>query len=225
MIIYLVILGLALFAFTTVSYAENEYDIAARNFLKYLGSDKEILSARMIEANELDPALSKVPIAYLVNLKNGGYILISTSRDLTPIKAYSLHGNIETLPEPYKDFLFLEMEYNRRQIGASSRTVQKRTISETKSRWSFLLDYSRSRAATEYTPDTYLLTTTWNQGYPYNKYLPEISGENVLAGCVNVAMSQVMKYHRHPTSGQGVYSYEWNAQQLKTIVHRPYNWG
>lgn len=224
MIIYLVILGLSFFSRASVVYGESEYNILARNFLEYLGSDKEILSTRIIEASKLDPALPEVPIAYIVNLKDGGYILISTSRDLTPVKAYSLHGDIETLPVPYRDYLFLEMEYNRRQIGRSSRTVQKGTISETEGRWNFLLNYGRSRAVTEYTPDTHLLTTTWNQGYPYNKYLPEMSGENVLAGCVNVATSQVMRYHSYPAAGKGVYSYEWNAQQLKSIIHRPYNW-
>lgn len=41
-----------------------------------------------------------------------------------------------------------------------------------------------------------LLSTTWNQGDPYNS---QVSGGKVL-GCVTVAVGQLMHYYQHPTS-------------------------
>lgn len=48
-----------------------------------------------------------------------------------------------------------------------------------------------------------LLTTTWNQGSPYNDLCPN----DCPSGCVATAMSQVMKYHGYPQHGSGYFSY------------------
>lgn len=48
---------------------------------------------------------------------------------------------------------------------------------------------------------TPLLTTTWNQGTPYNNLCPEYTtGKKCATGCVATAMAQVMSYHQWPTS-------------------------
>lgn len=205
--------------------AETEYDVVARNFLKYLNSDKKIISANILEANSLDPAGTNVPVAYLVNLEKGGYILISASKSLTPVKAYSLISDFDTLPPAYRLFLLSEAEYNIRTINSSARIEQSIAISRAQKSWDFLLNPDQYRVPYEYTPDSFLLTTRWDQGYPYNRFLPEIGGERVVAGCTNVAMAQLMKYHNYPATGYGVESHAWNSQVLKTIMCRPYNWG
>ena len=43
-----------------------------------------------------------------------------------------------------------------------------------------------------------MLTSKWNQGYPYNMYCPEFfdTGETCVTGCVATAMAQIMFYHR-----------------------------
>jgi hypothetical protein len=75
-----------------------------------------------------------------------------------------------------------------------------------------------------YTPDTFLLQTTWNQDYPYNKLLPVIDGNNVLAGCTQAAQAQIMRYHQHPERGKGIASHTWNNQTFETILFREYHW-
>ncbi|MCK4541659.1 MAG: C10 family peptidase, partial [Spirochaetales bacterium] len=145
-------------------------------------------------------------------------------RSLTPIKAYSLIGDFQTLPEAYKRFLLSEMEYNTMAIMAQERTTLSVTAGDAQRSWDFLLNFEKIRTPLAYTSDTYLLTTQWNQGEPYNKFLPEISGENVISGCVNVAMAQVMKYHNYPAAGTGVASFNWNGQELKTVLYRTCNW-
>lgn len=50
-----------------------------------------------------------------------------------------------------------------------------------------------------------LLTTVWGQDYPYNELCPSsvnLTTHN-LTGCVATAMSQMMYYHKFPTSGIG----------------------
>jgi len=223
-IFFTAILFLSFFALTQVFAAESEYNIVAENLLKYLSSDKEIISYKTIEANALDSTSEKVVIAYLADLEGGGYILVSASKCLNPVKAYSLNHDFATLPDPYKQFLLSEMEYNIRTITISERTTKSVTDSETQERWDFLLNFGKVRTTLEYQADTYLLTTQWNQNYPYNKFLPEIDDDNVVAGCVNIALAQVMKYHNYPSTGTGVARYAWNDEELKTILYRTYNW-
>ena len=45
-----------------------------------------------------------------------------------------------------------------------------------------------------------LITTTWDQGSPYNALCPNQD----MAGCVAIAMAQIMKFHRLPTR------FDWN---------------
>ena len=46
---------------------------------------------------------------------------------------------------------------------------------------------------------TPLLTTTWDQGDPYNAYCPTLNGQTALTGCVATAMAQIAYYHKYPT--------------------------
>lgn len=214
----LIIMGTA-----TRADASSECETVAKNFLSYLQSSKGVLSSHPLEANELAPDEPPVHTGCLVTLEGGGYILVSGSHKLTPIKGYSLKGDFETLPDAYKKYILNEMEHNARTAESTGRTVQ--SIGENEKRWDFLLNYPAVRTPLVYVPDTFLLSTTWKQGFPYNKFLPEVNGQKVVAGCINIALAQVLKYHEYPEAGKGVVSYSWNGQQLKSILYRPFNWG
>lgn len=56
-----------------------------------------------------------------------------------------------------------------------------------------------------------LLTTEWSQRAPYNNLCPTdpSTGENTLAGCVAIAMAQVINYWQFPVHGIGKNSYRW----------------
>lgn len=52
------------------------------------------------------------------------------------------------------------------------------------------------------------LNTKWHQGDPYNAGIPVVQGGcHPMAGCVALAMAQVMKYDRHPSS------YDWDDME------------
>lgn len=57
-------------------------------------------------------------------------------------------------------------------------------------------------------PISPILTTTWDQGNPYNSECPEWEpGTHCITGCVATAMAQVMKVHNWPDVGEGAMSY------------------
>lgn len=57
-------------------------------------------------------------------------------------------------------------------------------------------------ADTEISP---LIETYWHQNIPFNGALDPVKGQKPLAGCVAIAMAQIMKYHQWPTK------YNWSA--------------
>ena len=60
-----------------------------------------------------------------------------------------------------------------------------------------------------------LLTTVWDQGWPYNYYAPACTSywtnNHCYAGCVATAMSQVMKFWNWPETGVGEHSYSTSS--------------
>ncbi|MBN2372869.1 C10 family peptidase [bacterium] len=229
LLLLIILMGLV-FAFgaSTAFCSQTRYLNIAQNFLSFLHSDKKIVSVESIESIEgstTNVSLPKITVAYLMNLEKGGFILVAASEGLTPVKAYSLQNDFQTLPPAYRRFLLEDLEYNTRALRENTRILKRADVDdEIRSRWDFLENYDRNRILYKYEPDTFLLKTTWQQKLPYNRLLPEIDGNNVVAGCVNVAMGQIMRYHNYPLSGKGVVSYNWNGQTLKAVLYKDYHW-
>lgn len=195
----------------------------ADHFLSFVNSSKAIVAMEPVEGARLAPDVPPVTVGTLFHLSGGGFVLVSSSMQLTPIKAYSLTADFRNLPPPVRDFILKEMEYHVRTLDAQG-AVSPMALTPSRERWTFLLNYPDVRSAQAYTPGTHLLTTAWNQDAPYNDRLPEVNGTRVLAGCTNVAMGQLMRYHKHPAAGRGVAAYQWNGTPLKAVLYRPYNW-
>ena len=190
----------------------SDYIKIAENFLSYRDADQKIVSVTpLMKRDDV--------IGYVMNLDKGGYLVVPVSRTLSPVKSYSLTDSFETLPEPYKIFLTNKLS-----------AFRERDLSRTDSAgnahygWAFLLSYNGERASSRYTADTFLLTAQWSQSSPYNKKLPKIGDEYVLTGCVQTAIGQLMKYHKHPATGTGVVTHNWNNQDLKAILYKTYYW-
>ncbi|OQX26645.1 MAG: hypothetical protein BWK80_09320, partial [Desulfobacteraceae bacterium IS3] len=185
---------------------------AAENFLSYIGSDKEIISVKTLEKDG-------ETAGYVMILGQGGYILVSGSESLVPIKSYSLTCPFDTLPEWYKDVLTAELS------AVFHPKYRENAQNENRDRWDFLLSYNEERSPRSYAADTFLLKTKWNQFPIYNKFLPEINGEHVVTGCVQTALGQIMKYHKHPAEkAAGILRHTWNNQKLKAVLYKKYNW-
>ncbi len=144
--------------------AAGEEGTIARNFLKFLRSDKAIVSAERLERSRLDPLLPSVTVGQLFHLQGGGYILVSPDKSISPVKAYSLTGDFSALPEAYRQALLAELELRVRVAATGTgRTPLTTAPSETEQQWNFLLNLDTLRLPLTYTAGTNLLSTQWNQ--------------------------------------------------------------
>ncbi len=217
----------ALLHLCAAALAAVPYEQIAANFLAFRNSDKLVATVEVLEENSLNPGLPAIASGALVRLTGGGYILIAPAANLSPVKAYSFTRNFEDLPPAVQRYFRQELEGAARAAQTQDQTAAGRegmSASETQSRWDFLLNYQPARQPLSYTPDTWLIKSTWDQGYPFNKFTPRISGAAALTGCVNTALAQVLRYHRYPAAAKGVASYTWNGQPLKAVLFKNYQW-
>ena len=88
---------------------------------------------------------------------------------------------------------------------------------------------SFQRTAT-YQPVAEILTTKWDQWAPYNNYAPALklyNGQKAPAGCVAIAMAQVMNHFQYPASAQfeGFYYQEGVSDEAyQGNVNSTYSW-
>lgn len=88
----------------------------------------------------------------------------------------------------------------------------------------------KSFARTEsYTAVAPMLSTKWGQSSPFNNYAPEIKSNNsqkAPAGCVAIAMAQIMNFQKFPASATftGHYYAEGSNEQYTAKVNTTYTW-
>jgi len=150
---------------------------------------------------------SKKPY-YIFNLEGGGWIIVADDDINSPVLAYSDRSSLnpKNLPPQFKwwlDNVSKELE--------SAKKIQKASADLTKTTKSVEIDkaYSTIPAQESIGP---LLKTSWGQGKGYNEYCPKdsqsIEGNgHVPAGCIAVAMAQIMNYYAWPPQGYGKNSY------------------
>lgn len=165
---------------------------------------------------------------YLINYEdNAGYALVSTDSRTTPVYAYSDEGNItaEDLQTHPGLSLFMEdaVPFYESEIEAFilDSILYPIEIPDT-------LDDGRPISIDgilcyKKTVDTTiivgpLLTTKWDQESPFNRYCGD-GTTYVKAGCVPIAAAQIMAYHEHPASHNGV-TYPWD--DMKSIEYYDY---
>ena len=184
----------------------------AQNLLIRLHATNEISSVEPIDYDG-------TRVAYLVELSPRGYIVVAANNIRVPIKAYSLVSRYADLPAAYITEVLREL-----QVPAvlPKSSVAPEVVNS--SYWNYLEASDKTTLSKDYVPDTHLLTTTWNQDAPYNEFTPLLNGEHTLTGCVQTAEAQILRYHKYPASGSGVFTSNWNGQQLTAILNRPFNW-
>ncbi len=213
-----------IFFFLSLSAFADKFQDVAINFLKFKGVNKTIISSETLNKD------SEI-IAHIYYLSNGGYIIVPDSEYASPIKAYSFIS--KKVPIPFKNILKKQLASYKNFRATSSLNHSDNRIQD---RWEFLKNYKPTHHSLKtYNPDTFLLTTTWDQNYPYNKFFPKLQDKQTLTGCVQTAMAQIMKYWNYPAYGQGHKVYSVNIKDesgnfsghnvtLETVYSRPYNW-
>ena len=139
---------------------------------------------------------------------DGGYVVVAADDRAHPILGYGEGENfdVNAIPEGLKYYL----GYYARQIQYAIDNDLPADL-EIAEQWYWVAKegvVSKTRGEKAVNP---LLTTTWDQGWPYNYYAPACNSywtnNHCYAGCVATAMSQVMKYWNWPETGVGEHSY------------------
>ena len=136
----------------------------------------------------------KVSGLYVFNVNaNDGYVIISSDDRTTPVLGFSDTGSFDPdrMPDNMRAWLqgYADEIAWLQQHGSTASSPKKAR----KKVGSHSTDYIAP-----------LLSTTWNQGEPYNNLCPEYEDPQngtlkCATGCVATAMAQVMKYFEWPT--------------------------
>ena len=183
------------------------YEIATKlDWSKYLSNSdykKQISGFRAFKDEETNFG----NLIYIVNYSDNSFIIISGDKRLTPILAFSEEGafplNNNTLPGGLIDWL---NEAKNNIVSVRLRNVIQSV--GTSIEWKRIIS-DRVEPIGDGCPDGWFITkqplleTAWGQWHGYNNLAPNKScgsvNGNVPSGCVATAMSQIMRYHEHPT--------------------------
>jgi hypothetical protein len=154
---------------------------------------------------------------HVVNYKDGGFVLIAGDMRLEPLLAYSENGYFGENSTSYPEGLLVWLSEIQQQTKYA-RDNDLEIPDVLQYRWNDLAglitkgispDGDEGSICDLYTPNNVrtgpLLTTSWEQGSGYNNALSIMScatNGHVLAGCVPLAIAQLMKYNQYPSSFQ-----------------------
>ena len=145
---------------------------------------------------------------YVFNNINGpGFVLISGDDCAIPILGYSGANNCRSNEMP--DNILSWFGFYDGTIGAAVLNGEVAT-QEIADQWNNLRAGNLPSGPKSVTAVSPLLSTTWDQGAPYNNLCPGTGNNKAYVGCVATAMAQLMKYYNWPTTGTGSHSYSCN---------------
>ena len=128
-----------------------------------------------------------------------GFVVMAADDRVKPILGYSLTGKFvtENMPENLVGWL---QGYNEQIQDAINNNLSAET--SVKTEWHDLKEgtFTKEAVRTAVSP---LITTSWDQNYPYNSLCPTNAngpGGHAYAGCVATAMAQIMKYWEYPNT-------------------------
>ena len=152
-----------------------------------------------------------------------GFVVMAADDCVQPILGYSLTGHFvaENMPENISGWL--QGYSDEIQFAIDSKA---KPSAETAKLWKGLIDGGSKAAKATIVVDN-LLSTTWDQTYPYNALCPRDPSTNQLTvtGCMATAMAQIMKHWEYPVRGKGNHTYPSNyGNQYADFGNTVYDW-
>ena len=138
---------------------------------------------------------------YVFNVGSEGFVAVSADDAFRPIVGYSKEEAFDPQNiNPALAYMLDELIAGRtsHHYGEASPLVA--------AEWNSVLTNGKQMSFNGGREAFHLLSTEWNQDYPYNYFCPQAQGGpggRTYAGCVATAMGQVMKYWNHPLQGTG----------------------
>lgn len=130
-------------------------------------------------------AVSPESNLYAFNISGGGFALVCTGNGNTAVAGYSDTGKIDVdnMPDAMRSWL----------EGYQMAMAQSRNSESKEPNWS----------GATVPPVAPLIKTKWGQYAPYNIQCPSNGKQTALAGCVPVALAQVLNYYHQDRKGGG----------------------
>lgn len=163
---------------------------------------------------------------YRFALAPHGFVLVSASKSVMPVLAYSFEDDYAAIPpvkSAFEGYALATRRVETAKVGAMPRDAAD---------WERYLADEFVPKASKVPVRGPLLTTRWNQNKFYNTYCPwdVESGPyydyRVPNGCTALATAQIMNYHRHPRQGQGASMYAAQGYGIQSVnfAQQTYNW-
>ncbi len=194
-----VLLLLCLSSLFAAQITRSEAVRVASDWMRRITPANQISEVRSITS----PVQSDEVDWYEVAFAEGGFVLISAEDKAVPILAYNPEGSLSSSLAPDNLQWFLNQYHEELSV---LRQEQALSVHDG---WNAVRngDYSAWLPTRPVSP---LLSTTWDQGWPYNSLCPTDNsgpGGHVYAGCGATTMGQIMKFWAYPTQGTGSHSY------------------
>lgn len=203
------------------SITEEQAKEKARSFLqtRHLSpSGKRLARARM--QTELQSTPTRETALYVFNVgEQDGFVIVSGDDRTRTILGYADSGTFDAdhIPAALSEMLAIYA----RQIELLGQAGVEPDSAARAAR----VRHRISGSVADVAP---LLTTTWNQGAPYNDYCPLQDGNQALTGCVATAMAQIANYHKYPKSqvpSLASYISETNKINVTAWGATTFDWG
>lgn len=187
---------------------------------KFRNATQKISEVVTINADDAEPAL------YVINYETGGLVILSADNRVEPILAYSESNYFESENVTYPEGLVEWMDEQKAYVS-SVRTGKGEQSPQVKKLWdnpNIIIkqggddeDNPAPGEPGECDPKYYeygpLLTAEWNQCFGFNEQMAPAPtscmlcpwNDRALAGCVPLAIAQIMWYYNYPTN------YNWAA--------------
>ena len=210
-VILLAVVGMQ-WTVTAAPVTPQQASTAARTFwtVALQGKDASLLTDRTAEWS--------YDGVYLFTHPAGGFVLVAADDAARPILGYSLTSPMDPQHLPiqlqewlqgYQEHIAWLRENNGQPYAADAEA------------WALLLkgQYPTNEGAKSVAP---LLTTRWDQDFPYNMLCPGTT----VTGCAATAQAQLMKFWNHPAFGTGSHSYTHNIYGVQSadFGHTLYDW-
>lgn len=145
---------------------------------------------------------------YIFNFTDGGFVLVSADNKINPILGYSEKGFLK--PDSNNVAITALLNNYKIKIDFIKKNKSEKNNKNTLQKWKDLQTGGLLKATLKSTvlnvPSLFETeqTSRWAAWGGYNVMMPNQDASN---SCVNLAMAQICKYHKHPKQGTGTNSY------------------
>ena len=175
-------------------------------FEKYNQYDGQLLYDQLAIQSGYTKTDGRQNFYYVFQINKGGFVMVSADDRLSPILGYSFKHDFVIENQPPNVQYWLGQYKDQVSYARENKIEPEKSILE---QWAYFLnnDFTQTKTNVKSKAVEPLLTTLWDQGYPYNCMCPTGPGGQAITGCVATGYAQCLYYWRFPLHGSGYHCY------------------